>query len=337
MAGEILRSGGLVAFPTETVYGLGACAMNASAVRGIFEAKGRPGDNPLIVHVCDPSQLDLFCTPMPSLFPLMDRFWPGPLTLLMPRRPALPDIVTAGLDTVAVRMPAHPAALEMLREAGVPVAAPSANRSGRPSPTKAAHVLEDMEGRVPLILDGGDCQVGLESTVLDLCHGRPTILRPGGITREMLEPLLGTVDLAGSILRPLGDHEVARSPGMRYRHYAPRGLVTLVEGDESQVLEAMKRLYRRDEAEGRRVLLLCFEEHIPDLAGFAHCSLGSGRHPEETARVLFDRLREADTMQMDRIYSEVTPVQGLGLAVMNRLGRAASFRTLSAREVLGET
>lgn len=261
LASDLLRRGGLVAFPTETVYGLGADALNRDAVLSIFAAKGRPADNPLIVHIHDRSQLNDLCEIPPLAEPLMDAFWPGPLTLLFVRKPVVPPEVTAGLPTVAIRMPSHPVAAAMLRACDLPVAAPSANTSGRPSPTAAAHVLEDMNGKIPLILDGGSCDVGLESTVLDLCHGRPTILRPGGVTKEMLESVLGQeVLLAGSILRPLGENEVALSPGMRYKHYAPKGTVTLVEGPEERTVPLLRRLCLEQLREGKKACVLCFSE-----------------------------------------------------------------------------
>ena len=335
LAARILSEGGLVGFPTETVYGLGANALNREAVLSIFAAKGRPADNPLIVHIYDPAQLQALCT-IPEAAPLlMKAFWPGPLTLLFPKKETVPPEVTAGLPTVAIRMPSHPVAAEMLRVCQLPVAAPSANRSGRPSPTTAAHVMEDMEGRIPLILDGGASNVGLESTVLDLCHGTPTILRPGGITKEMLESVLGTdVALAGSILRPLRENEKALSPGMRYRHYAPHGTVTLVEGNENEVLTALRLLYRRDAEKGIRTCVLCFSEHMKALQDCVPHDLGSSRNQSQIAHRLFDTLRSLDQEGMEQIYSEVVPPEGMGLAVMNRLGRAASFRSLSARELL---
>ena len=263
LAAGLLRSGQLVAFPTETVYGLGADATNAEAVLSIFRAKGRPADNPLIVHIFDRSQLEGLCVVPDEALPLMDAFWPGPLTLLFMKLSTVPDEVTAGLPTVAVRMPSHPVAASMLKACGLPVAAPSANSSGRPSPTLASHVLEDMQGKIPLILDGGPCDVGVESTVLDLCHGTPTILRPGGVTKEMLESVLQSeVGLAGSILRPLGPDEQALSPGMRYKHYAPKATVTLVEGEESAVLTRLRELCREEAAAGRRACVLCFTEHL---------------------------------------------------------------------------
>ena len=329
MASDLLRSGQLVAFPTETVYGLGADAMNPEAVLSVFRAKGRPADNPLIVHIYDRSQLFLLCTIPPEAIPLMDAFWPGPLTILFEKHSAVPDVVTAGLPTVAVRMPSHPVAAALLKICSLPVAAPSANSSGRPSPTLASHVLEDMKGKIPLILDGGPCDVGVESTVLDLCHGTPTILRPGGVTKEMLENVLHTeVALAGSILRPLKPDEQALSPGMRYKHYAPKASVTLVEGDEEAVLASLRELCIREQSAGRKSCVLCFTEHLNTLRDCFPHDIGSRIHAEETAHRLFDTLRRLDEEGMESVFSEVVPPEGVGLAVMNRLGRAAAFRII---------
>ena len=329
LAADLLRAGRLVAFPTETVYGLGANALNPEAVLSIFKAKGRPADNPLIVHIHDRAQLPEICTVPEEARPLMDAFWPGPLTILFNKKPAVPPEVTAGLPTVAVRMPSHPVAAALLKACGLPVAAPSANSSGRPSPTLAAHVLEDMQGKIPLILDGGPCEVGVESTVLDLCHGAPTILRPGGITKEMLESVLHTeVALAGSILRPLKPDEKALSPGMRYKHYAPKAVVTLVEGEEEAVLTRLQELFRTENDAGRKTCVLCFSEHLDRLRGCAPHDIGSKDHAEEIAHRLFDTLRRLDEEGMETVFSEVVPPEGVGLAVMNRLGRAAAFRTI---------
>ena len=331
MASDLLRSGQLVAFPTETVYGLGADAMNAEAVLSVFRAKGRPADNPLIVHIYDRAQLADLCTVPSEAVPLMDAFWPGPLTILFEKFPAVPDVVTAGLPTVAVRMPSHPVAAALLKTCGLPVAAPSANSSGRPSPTLASHVLEDMQGKIPLILDGGPCDVGVESTVLDLCHGAPTILRPGGVTKEMLEDVLHTeVALAGSILRPLKPDEKALSPGMRYKHYAPKAAVTLVEGSESAVLARLKELFLEERKAGRKTCVLCFSEHVEALRDCCPHDIGSKQHAEEIAHRLFDSLRRLDEEGMESVFSEVVPPEGVGLAVMNRLGRAAAFRIIHA-------
>lgn len=330
-AANLLKNGELVAFPTETVYGLGADALNPEAVLSIFAAKGRPADNPLIVHIYSRDQLDPLCIIPDRASVLMDAFWPGPLTLLFPRKSAVPDQVTAGLPTVAVRMPSHPVAAALLRISDVPVAAPSANRSGRPSPTCALHVLEDMKGRVPLILDGGSCDVGLESTVVDLCHGKPVILRPGGITKDMLQSVLEEeVSVAGSVLRPLEPGEKALSPGMRYKHYAPSGTVTLVKGDPVSVVPLMRELCLRDIASGRKSCVLCFSEHTAHLSDCSPHDMGPSEDSAEIARRLFDILRRLDQEGMETIYSEVIPPEGVGLAVMNRLGRASAFRTIQA-------
>lgn len=328
-AAGILKTGGLVAFPTETVYGLGANAFDADAVLSIFTAKGRPADNPLIVHIHDRAQLDEIGNIPPRAPALMDAFWPGPLTILFPRKASIPDVVTAGLSTVAVRMPSHPVALSLLKESGVPVAAPSANRSGRPSPTTAMHVLEDMRGIIPMILDGGPCEIGVESTVLDLTHGSPVILRPGGVTKSMLEEVLHEeVYLAGSILRPLQPDEKALSPGMRYKHYAPKGNVTLVRGGETAVVSTLRLLCRQDLAAGKKSCVLCFTEHVPMLSDCCPHDMGSVENHAEIAHRLFDILRHLDQEGMETIYSEVIPPEGVGLAVMNRLGRAAAFRCI---------
>lgn len=334
LASQLLAEGQLVAFPTETVYGLGANALDADAVRSIFAAKGRPADNPLIVHIWNRSQLEPLCEPSTLALRLMDAFWPGPLTLIMPRRSAVPDVVAAGLPTVAVRMPSHPVAMELLKTCNLPIAAPSANRSGKPSPTAAEHVYRDMDGRIPLIIDGGACEVGLESTVVDMTGDVPCILRPGGVTQAMLEAVAGPVTVAGSVLRPLQAGEQALSPGMRYQHYAPDGQVTLVEGGEADVVSALQRLCQQAEANGHRACVMCFTEHTDALQACHPHDIGSRDDVAQVAQRLFDTLRRLDTEGMDVIFSEVVPPEGVGLAVMNRLGRAAAFRSIQARDVL---
>ncbi len=334
LAARLFAEGQLVAFPTETVYGLGANALNAEAVRGIFAAKGRPADNPLIVHIHDRSQLDGICEVNDLALRLMDAFWPGPLTIILPRKANVPDVVTAKLDTVAVRMPSHPVAMALLRACNLPIAAPSANRSGKPSPTSAKHVFDDMDGRIPLIIDGGESNVGLESTVISLVGEKPCILRPGGVTKAMLEEVIGPVDLAGSILRPLEKGEKALSPGMMYKHYSPDGQVTLIEGEESAVVEALRRLHAHAEGEGHRACVMCFTEHVEALKACHPHDIGSKDDSCEVARRLFATLRDLDDEKMDVIFSEVVPPEGVGLAVMNRLGRAAAFRTVNAAEIL---
>lgn len=328
-AAELIRAGGLAAFPTETVYGLGANALDADAVRRIFEAKGRPGDNPLIAHISAVDQLAplIAVEPSPAARALMDAWWPGPMTLIFPKSNAVPDAVTAGLDTVAVRLPAHPAARALIDAAGVPIAAPSANRSGRPSPTTAAHVLADMDGRIPLILDGGPCAVGVESTVIDLSGDVPRVLRPGGVTPQMISDVCGGAGVDPAVMRPLGDGEVARSPGMKYRHYAPSGALTVVQGADNAVQPAIRRLYDEALAAGRRPLILALDGHLS--AYGERRALALGADAEAMARSIFARLREADALGADVLFSEAVPADGVGLAVMNRLGRAAAFNIVN--------
>ena len=332
-AGELIRSGALVAFPTETVYGLGANALDAAAVKRIFEAKGRPGDNPLIVHISAIDQLPPLtaCAPGPMAQKLMAACWPGPMTLIFPKSSAVPAEVTAGLDTVAIRYPAHPAARALIDAARRPIAAPSANRSGRPSPTTAAHVLEDMDGRIPLVLDGGSCDVGLESTVIDVTGDVPRILRPGGVTPERVREICGGVAVDDAVLRPLRAGEKPRSPGMKYRHYAPAGALTVVQGDETAVAVAICRLYDEALAQGKRPLILALDAHIPAY-GDRH-TLSLGADAEAMARSMFACLREADALGADTLFSEAIATDGVGLAVMNRLERAAGFCVKSALDL----
>ncbi len=321
LGGRLLRAGELVGFPTETVYGLGGDALNGEAVRNIFKAKGRPADNPLIVHVTDETGLEGLCLPNDTARALMKRFWPGPLTLLMKKTDRVPDVTTAGLPTVAVRCPAHPAARALIAAAGVPVAAPSGNLSGRPSPTTARHMLEDMDGRIPLILDGGPCSVGVESTVVDVTGDVPVIFRPGGVTREEIAAAVGACLVADSVMRPLKEGEAAPSPGMRHRHYAPKGQMTVVEGaDGEKVVRRLKELY---DAYGGRACILCHRDHLTAFGDRRVMDLGDTA--EESARVLFALLREMDGERIDRILCEGWKEEGVGLAVMNRMARAAAF------------
>ena len=321
-AGELLRGGEVVGFPTETVYGLGANALDASAVEKIFAAKGRPGDNPLIVHIAAAAELAPLIAGEPGAQAraLMDAFWPGPLTLIFPKSEKVPARVTAGLATVAVRMPAHPVARSLIEAAGVPIAAPSANRSGRPSPTTAADVLEDMDGRVPLILDGGPCQVGVESTVVDLTGGTPRVLRPGGITRAQIEEVANACEIDHAVLHPLGEGERPRSPGMKYKHYAPQGEVTVFRG-----ARAVENIISRYDAT-ENALILALEGDLPRF-GARRC-LSLGPDAASMAARLFHALREADRMGAKVILCEAVEPEGVGLAVMNRLLRAAAFRVV---------
>ena len=319
-ASRLLRNGQLVAFPTETVYGLGADALNARAVLEIFAAKGRPADNPLIVHIWDRSQLDALCEPTETGLRLMEAFWPGPLTVLCRKKPAVPEAVTAGLPTVGMRMPSHPVAREMLRISGVPVAAPSANRSTRPSPTTAQHVYEDMQGRIPLILDGGACDFGVESTVLDATGEVPVILRPGAVTREMVASLIGACEVADSVMRPLKEGEAAPSPGMKHKHYAPKGRLTIYRGGAERVAKAINDQYDR---ESGPTVILALTPHLPRYAGRKVMDMGGTQL--DAAHNLFALLREADQQGYGRLLAEAVSEDQLGLAVMNRMARAAAF------------
>lgn len=323
-AARVLKEGALVAFPTETVYGLGANALDEKAVEAVFAAKGRPGDNPLIAHVPGIKEARE-CgewTPLAQL--LAEAFWPGALTLIVKRRPIIPPLVSAGLLTIALRAPSHPAARRLMEACGFPIAAPSANRSGRPSPTTAAHVLKDMKGRIPLILDGGPCEVGLESTVVDASGPVPLILRPGAVTMEMIAMAAGECLVAESVMRPLREGEDAPSPGMRHRHYAPSARLTLVEGEQDAVRQALQRL-----ACGREhTWVLALDGTAEKLEGITVKSLG--RDAGEAAHRLFHLLRQADEEGVRQIYAQTLPRDGLGLAVMNRLARAAGFDILDA-------
>ena len=326
---KLIQAGELVAFPTETVYGLGANGLDGEAVAKIFAAKGRPSDNPLIEHVAKKSDARKLWSRVPKQAQiLMDTFWPGPLTLVAPKSDIVPDEVTAGLDTVAVRMPQNKTARALIDKAGVPIAAPSANRSGRPSPTTAQHVLDDLGGRIPLIIDGGPCKYGVESTVLSLV-GEPTILRPGAITREMLAAVIGEVRVSDSILTPMKAGEIAASPGMKYQHYAPSAEVIVVLGSPEQAAKRINALYREAEAEGKRVEIAATEQTRQFYRANRHLVLGDRNEPETLCANLFSVLREMDT-RAELILAEGIPAEDEGLAYMNRLLRAAGFHVIDA-------
>lgn len=321
VAAGLIREGKLVAFPTETVYGLGADALNGSAVRRIFEAKGRPADNPLIVHIADVDQLRGLAREVPPLaMELARRFWPGPLTMVLPRDPRVPDVTTGGLDTVAVRMPSHPIALALIRLSGRPIAAPSANISGRPSPTDAEHVVEDFYGRIECIIDGGPTPVGVESTVLDLTGERPVLLRPGGLPLEEIEKVAGPVEIHPAVRGK--EVDLARAPGMKYKHYSPNAQVIVVEGMREAVRKKIDELVGELRSEGLRVGVMATEEHEAD--AFFHL----GKTDEEVARNVFRALRELDKRGVDVIIAEGIEERGLGLAVMNRLRKAAGYHVV---------
>lgn len=330
-AGEIIRAGGLVAFPTETVYGLGADAMNSEAAARIYAAKGRPSDNPLIVHIADMEQVDLVAREVPEKAKrIMEAFWPGPLTIILNKKDSVPDGTTGGLSTVAVRMPSHPDARALIRESGRVIAAPSANISGRPSPTTAAHVLEDMDGKIPMILDGGPVGIGIESTIVDMTGEVPVILRPGYITRAMLEEVAGPVQVDPAVAgRTMQKDVVARAPGMKYRHYAPKGKLTLVEGPEDAVIEKINALAEEKVQQGYRVGIIGTDETINAYHAGILRSIGSRKHPESVAANLYGVLRECDELNLDFIYSESFFEAGLGNAIMNRMLKAAAYHLIT--------
>lgn len=327
---RILQKGGLVAFPTETVYGLGGDAMRPEASAKIYAAKGRPSDNPLIVHIADMDALEDIAQSVPeAAVKLADHFWPGPLTMIFPKKEAVPKSTTGGLETVAVRMPSHPVARALIRESGVYIAAPSANTSGRPSPTKAEHVKEDLDGRIDMILDGGAVGIGLESTIVDLSTGVPTILRPGYITREMLEDVLGEVQVDPAILsQKMNPNIVAKAPGMKYRHYAPKGQMTIIEGESGKVVDEINRLVKEKTDEGCSVAVIATEETKDAYACANVRSVGSRATEGSIAAGLYDILREMDHIGAEYIYAESFEKDTLGKAIMNRMLKAAAYHVI---------
>lgn len=327
MGGEQIAMGELVAFPTETVYGLGASGLDGDAVKRIFEAKGRPNDNPLILHVENLRQVERLWTEIPHVARmLMHTFWPGPLTLIYYSSALVPPEVTAGLKTVALRMPDNPVALALIREAGVPIAAPSANLSGMPSPTKAEHVFKDMQGIIPLILDGGPCKFGVESTVLSLVD-TPTILRPGAITKEMLEAVIGHVELADCLLQPMKEGEKAMSPGMKYKHYAPKAQVYVTTGTPEKAALRIVERYAQLTAEGKKVEIAGTRQTMGYYKArkIPAVLMGDRDNPVTLCAQLFSLLRKMDEEGAEVILAEGISPEGAGLAYMNRLLRAAGF------------
>ena len=317
-AADIISSGGLVAIPTETVYGLGASALIDEAVAKIFEVKGRPQDNPLIIHVHGAEALEKWCSEVPEeAYTLAEKFWPGPLTMVLKKKPCVPDRVTAGMDTVGVRCPDHPATLRIIELAGVPIAAPSANISGKPSPTTAQHVRHDIDGMVEAIVDGGDCRVGLESTIIDLSVSPPRLLRPGGVSIEQLREVLGEVSVDAAVYRKLEAGEQPKAPGMKYRHYSPRAKVTILDGTADNVAAYVNANC------GPRTAVLCFDGEEALFNAPVCLSYGDPEKPETLAEKLFACLRELDREDIDEIYSRCPPKDGVGLAVYNRLSKAA--------------
>ncbi len=320
-AAEIIRHGGLVVFPTETVYGLGADATNAGAAKAVYAAKGRPSDNPLIIHIARPEDAEPYAITNQTYYKLAKQFMPGPLTVILPRKETIPLEVTGGLDTVAVRCPSHPVAHALIAAAGVPIAAPSANLSGRPSPTCAAHAIEDLTGRVDMILDGGECEFGLESTIVKLDGEDGTLLRPGAVTYDALCCVCRHMTVAPAVTAMLKENERPLSPGMKYRHYAPHAPLTLLEGADDEV-----RNFLRSAANDSSVGILCFEEEQATLENCRHLfPVGRKNDLLTQAHRLFAALREADEYpEIKQLYAHLPTTDGVGLALYNRMIRAAA-------------
>lgn len=324
-AGTVIRQGGLVAFPTETVYGLGANALDEEAVKKIFVAKGRPQDNPLIVHVAD-FDLEPLVKNIPEVaVKLMESFWPGPLTIILEKSELIPDVTSAGLSSVGIRMPSNNISRELIRAAGVPIAAPSANISGRPSPTEASRCVEDLEGRVDFILGGGSCQVGLESTIVDCTSSPPCVLRPGGVTLDMLRKVDSAIYIDPAVMKKAEGNFKPKAPGMKYRHYAPKAPMKIVQGDLQKTIEIIKEIVQNSIDENKQVGILATEESIDKYPQGMVISLGSRADVESIGKNLFEALRRFDDAGVDIILSEAFEEDGFGTAVMNRLKKSAGY------------
>jgi tRNA threonylcarbamoyl adenosine modification protein (Sua5/YciO/YrdC/YwlC family) len=347
-AGALIAAGELVAFPTETVYGLGGDALDPDASRKIYAAKGRPSDNPLIVHIADFEDLTRVAKTVPEEARLLaDAFWPGPLTMIVQKNDCVPYATTGGMDTVAVRMPNHPVALALIRESGCLIAAPSANTSGRPSPTEAAHVAEDLSGKIAMILDGGPVGIGIESTIIDLTEEQPMVLRPGYITPQRLSEVIGREVVIDPGILAQDDTKRPKAPGMKYKHYAPRADMVIVEGDEAGVVAKIKTLTAEQKAAGRRVAVIASDEtearyrtnwNAESVSSSEHdipgadviLSMGSRTDEDTIARRLYHILRECDELNVDVIYSESFSTPRIGNAIMNRLLKAAGHQVIHA-------
>ena len=326
-AGELLKSGALVAFPTETVYGLGANALDEKAAAKIYSAKGRPSDNPLIIHIAEMKILELITEEIPkAAYLLAEKFWPGPLTMVMKKSKIVPYGTTGGLDTVAVRMPSHPIALEMIKHGGGYVAAPSANTSGRPSPTLASHVADDMDGIIPMILDGGAVGIGIESTIVDLTEEIPTILRPGFITKEMLEEVVGEVQMDKGL--DADAKTPPKAPGMKYRHYAPKAELVIVEGAKDAVVKKINEMTKENDAKGIVTGVIGTEETVLDYVAKIVKSMGTRDDELSISSHLYGILREFDESDAQVIYSESFKEGAMGSAIMNRLLKAAGHKII---------
>lgn len=325
---EKIRNGETVIFPTETVYGLGANAMDENATKKIYEAKGRPSDNPLIVHIADVEEVDKIALEVgEKARKAMDEFWPGPLTIILKKKEIVPNVTSGGLSTVAIRMPSNKIANALIRESKTQIAAPSANISGRPSPTKAEHVVKEMSGRVSGIIMGGDCDFGLESTVVDFSEDKPMILRPGSITKEMLEKVLGDVSIDPSLSKK-EDNIKAKAPGMKYKHYSPNAQVYIVKGEENNVIVKMNELSKKNHAENKKTGIMCMSKDVDKF----ECDyiVDLGKDYDEVASNLFDALIKMDEAKMDIVYSVYFESCGVGQAIMNRLLKSAGYRIINA-------
>ncbi len=332
-AGEILKQGGLVAFPTETVYGLGANALDEKAAMKTYAAKGRPSDNPLIVHIAEVSALDTIAKNVSEkAYRVMEKFWPGPLTLIFEKTEIVPSGTTGGLETVAVRMPVHKIALELIKAGGGYISAPSANTSGRPSPTSAQHVADDLDGKIDMILDGGSVDIGVESSILDMTVEPPMILRPGAITKEMLEEVIGEVAVDQTLLS--ADTDTApKAPGMKYRHYAPKAQLMIVEGETEEAVKAIKQIAYEQTRLGYQVGIIATNETMESYTTGIVKSIGSRSNENTIAKNLYKVLREFDEEDVSYIYSEAFTSEGIGNAIMNRLGKAAGHHTIQASDI----
>lgn len=327
-AGTLIKAGGLVAFPTETVYGLGGDALNGASSGKIYAAKGRPSDNPLIIHIARMEDLGYIVKEVPeAAYKLAQRYWPGPLTMIFDKAECVPRETTGGLDTVAVRMPSNQIARALIREAGGYIAAPSANLSGRPSPTSARYVIEDLEGRVDMIIDGGGADLGLESTIVDLTGDKPTILRPGYITEEMLEETLGQVEIDKTIVDG-NSRQAPKAPGMKYRHYAPKGTFLIVEGEADERISYINRQISLQKEKGKKTGVIAADETAGKYFADSVKSVGKRSDEEQIARALFRVLREFDDEEVQAIYAESFESRGVGCAVMNRLLKAAGHQVI---------
>ncbi|MCD2493174.1 threonylcarbamoyl-AMP synthase [Lacrimispora sp. NSJ-141] len=332
-AGRILAGGGLVAFPTETVYGLGANGMDARAAAKIYEAKGRPSDNPLILHIARMEELEPLAAEIPEeARALASAFWPGPMTMILKKTAAVPYETTGGLETVAVRMPSHPVANGIISAAGVPIAAPSANKSGRPSPTKASHVIEDMDGKIDMIVDGGEVGIGLESTIIDVSEGIPTVLRPGYITMDMIRRITGRAELDKASMGQMAPGVHPKAPGMKYRHYAPKAELTIFRGRPETSAAAISAALKKAASEGKKAGVICTEESIGFYEAPVKKCVGSRRDPETIAHNLYDVLRAFDEERVDCIFSESFEDNSLSGAIMNRLIKASGHRIVECQE-----